>query len=225
GHLTGVEIEERAGDGAGHVLARLVVRPLGDVRAQRLNPLVPDERARLEQILLEREQHRRRLVLALIRLVAEQIDTAQLRADRQRAAGEWDILHGAQAERGLVLRLADELRRAVGERDGNEAVVQVRSLAGEEDLRPQPRVESIVPLARRVADVASHCGGRPLTLRHADRVLEGQRLALSRRRRGGSLSQRRRPERAETGDDDERLHMPARRGGGGPTAPRRAGYS
>ena len=66
-HLLRVEIEERVGGVAGDVLARLEIAALGDDRAERLHALVPHEVARLEEILLQADDDRRRLIVARVR--------------------------------------------------------------------------------------------------------------------------------------------------------------
>ena len=93
-----------------------------------------------------------------------------------------------------LLRLTHELRGSVGEDDRIDRPVQVRRVAGEDELREQARVERVVAVARRVARAAGHLRGRSLLLRTLDGLLQRERR---RRRRLGQHAGREEQERDE----------------------------
>jgi hypothetical protein len=80
-----------------------------------------------------------------------------------------------------------------------DAVVEIRRVAAQKELRHQPRIEGAVAPSSGVALASRNLGGRALALSHADGVLQRERL-----RRLGSKRQRDRE--CEEGETHKTLH-------------------
>jgi hypothetical protein len=200
GDRRGVHVEVRRRRALRDLLPRLAILALGDLREHVLLASVPEAVARAQDLLLPADDQRRGLPVPR-GLVAEQVHPRQLRPHVELAAGEGNRLRGDEGERRLHLAALVKERRAVRLDHRRDRAVEARHVAGERDLRQEPRVEGAVAEARRIASAARRLRGEPLTLRHRDDLSERERTGGCGRDRGVL---RRKRSTGEGGGRDER---------------------